>query len=64
MRTVFRPGAAAGPPPIMSRELVYTGITRAMGRVEIWGSEAAFTAAVERRLVRASALRERLWGAD
>ncbi|HYH41795.1 MAG TPA: exodeoxyribonuclease V subunit alpha [Burkholderiales bacterium] len=49
--------------PIMSRELVYTGITRARDRVEIWGSEAAFTAAVERRLVRASALQERLWGA-
>jgi ATP-dependent exoDNAse (exonuclease V) alpha subunit len=24
--------------PIMSRELVYTGITRAMARVEIWGA--------------------------
>ena len=47
----------------MSRELVYTGITRAMKRVEVWGSEAAFTGAVERRLVRASALHERLWGA-
>ena len=47
--------------PIMSRELLYTGITRAMNGVEIWGSEAAFTAAVARRLVRASALQERLW---
>lgn len=28
--------------PIMSRELVYTGITRAMSGVEIWGSEALF----------------------
>jgi exodeoxyribonuclease V alpha subunit len=50
------------PSAIMSRELVYTGITRAMKRVEIWGSEATFRDAVERRLVRASALRERLWG--
>jgi exodeoxyribonuclease V alpha subunit len=47
--------------PIMSRELVYTGITRAMSRVEIWGNEAAFTEAVGRRLTRASALQERLW---
>jgi exodeoxyribonuclease V alpha subunit len=47
--------------PIMSRELVYTGITRAMRRVEIWGDDAAFSEAVGRRLVRASALRERLW---
>jgi exodeoxyribonuclease V alpha subunit len=47
---------------IMSRELVYTGITRAMKRVEIWGREEAFRDAVQRRLLRASALRERLWG--
>jgi exodeoxyribonuclease V alpha subunit len=46
---------------IMSRELVYTGITRARARVEIWGSEGAFVQAVQRRLVRASALQERLW---
>jgi exodeoxyribonuclease V alpha subunit len=50
--------------PVMSRELAYTGITRAMTRLEVWGDEAVFTAAVERRLVRASALQERLWGLD
>ena len=50
--------------PIMSRELVYTGITRAMNRVEIWGNESTFCGAVERRLVRASALRERLWSPE
>jgi exodeoxyribonuclease V alpha subunit len=49
------------PSPIMSRELVYTGVTRAMTRVEIWGSEQTFRDAVGRRHVRASALRERLW---
>jgi exodeoxyribonuclease V alpha subunit len=49
------------PSPIMSRELVYTGITRAMNRVEIWGNESVFSDAVEHRLVRASALQERLW---
>jgi len=48
--------------PVMSRELVYTGITRAMTRLEIWGEEAAFTGAVARRLFRASGLQERLWG--
>jgi exodeoxyribonuclease V alpha subunit len=47
--------------PILSRELIYTGISRAMNRVEIWGDEAVFTEAVSRRLVRASALQERLW---
>ncbi|MGZ5146224.1 MAG: ATP-binding domain-containing protein, partial [Burkholderiales bacterium] len=49
------------PSPIMSRELVYTGITRAMNHVEIWGNESVFSDAVEHRLVRASALQERLW---
>jgi exodeoxyribonuclease V alpha subunit len=49
--------------PIMSRELVYTGITRAMSRVAIWGDEAVFREAVGRRLTRASALQERLWRA-
>ncbi|HEX2827254.1 MAG TPA: exodeoxyribonuclease V subunit alpha [Burkholderiales bacterium] len=47
--------------PIMSRELVYTGITRAKSRVEIWGDAAVFREAVGRRLTRASALQERLW---
>ena len=48
--------------PVMSRELVYTGITRAMTRLEVWGDEAVFTGAVARRLDRASGLHERLWG--
>lgn len=47
--------------PVMSRELVYTGITRARSRVEIWGTEEVFVRSVERRLERASALRGRLW---
>jgi exodeoxyribonuclease V alpha subunit len=47
--------------PIMTRELVYTGLTRAMQRVELWATEAVFSAAIERRLARASALEERLW---
>lgn len=47
--------------PIMTRELVYTGITRARSAVEIWGGAAVFRDAVGRRLVRDSALHERLW---
>lgn len=47
--------------PILTRELVYTGITRAMQRVEIWGEPNVFGAAVRRRHRRASALGERLW---
>ena len=51
----------AEPSRIMSRELVYTGITRARDRVEIWGSGEVFVQAVRRRVVRASALHHRLW---
>jgi exodeoxyribonuclease V alpha subunit len=50
--------------PVMSRELVYTGITRAVSGVEVWGTETVFCEAVARRLVRASALQERLWGSE
>jgi exodeoxyribonuclease V alpha subunit len=46
---------------VMSRELVYTGVTRAREHVEIWGSEGVFIQAVQRRMMRASALRYRLW---
>lgn len=46
---------------VMSRELVYTGLTRARDHVEVWGSAAVFAQAVQRRLTRASALQDRLW---
>jgi exodeoxyribonuclease V alpha subunit len=49
------------PSPVLTRELLYTGLTRAMKHVEIWAWEATFLAAIERRLERASALKERLW---
>ena len=48
--------------PVMTRELLYTGITRARARMAICGAEEAFTAAVERQLQRTSGLREALWG--
>jgi exodeoxyribonuclease V alpha subunit len=46
----------------LSRELLYTAVTRARSRVEIWGSEEVFLRAVERRIERSSGLRDRLWG--
>jgi exodeoxyribonuclease V alpha subunit len=46
--------------PVLTRELVYTGISRARGRVTIWGNEAVFRHAVARRLGRASGLRDAL----
>lgn len=51
-----------GAPELLTRELVYTAITRAKRRVEIWGNPAAFVAAVSRRVSRSSGLRQRLWG--
>ena len=47
---------------ILSRELLYTAVTRARKRVEIWGDEEVFRRAVERRIVRNTGLRDRLWG--
>lgn len=47
--------------PVLTRELIYTGITRARKRVEIWGREAVFREAVNRRIRRSSGLREALW---
>ena len=46
----------------LSRELIYTGLTRAKSAAEIWGDEDVFRAAVSRRVERASGLREALWG--
>jgi exodeoxyribonuclease V alpha subunit len=47
----------------LTRELVYTGLTRAKSAVEIWGNEEVFRSAVSRRVQRTSGLREALWGA-
>jgi exodeoxyribonuclease V alpha subunit len=46
--------------PILTRELIYTGITRAAKKVEIWGNEDVFRLAVSRRIKRTSGLREAL----
>jgi len=53
------PGQAS---PVMTRELVYTAVTRARTRVELWGTRAVFEAALGRRLARSSGLRDALWG--
>ena len=46
--------------PVLTRELVYTGMTRAKKKVEIWGKEEIFLAAVSRRIERASGLSDAL----
>lgn len=47
---------------ILTRELLYTAVTRARRRVYLVGTEASVRAAVERPIARASGLRQRLWG--
>ncbi len=47
--------------PVLTRELIYTGITRAKKNVEIWGSEGVFRAAVSRRIMRTSGLYDALY---
>lgn len=48
--------------PILTRELLYTAVTRAEKGVLLVGTEASIRAAVDRPVSRASGLRERLWG--
>jgi exodeoxyribonuclease V alpha subunit len=47
--------------PILTRELLYTAVTRARKRLLVVGSEESLRAAVERPIARASGLRRRLW---
>ncbi len=47
--------------PLLTRELIYTAVTRARHRVEIWGRPDILAAAVGRRIHRASGLRNKLW---
>lgn len=46
--------------PLLTKELLYTAVTRAQRCVRIIGTEAALRAAVERPIVRASGLRTAL----
>jgi len=45
---------------ILTRELIYTGITRAISHVEIWGKEDIFSIGVSRRIARTSGLSDAL----
>jgi len=49
------------PSPVLSRELIYTALTRAKQQAVFYGAPEVFEAAVERRLRRSSGLRDRLW---
>jgi exodeoxyribonuclease V alpha subunit len=49
------------PSPVLTRELIYTGVTRARKKVAVWGREAVFVEGVGRCIERSSGLREALW---
>jgi exodeoxyribonuclease V alpha subunit len=57
---VLLPGADSR---ILSRELLYTAVTRAQQRLIVAGTESVIRAAVARPIARASGLRDRLWPA-
>jgi exodeoxyribonuclease V alpha subunit len=47
--------------PVLTRELIYTAVTRARSKITIWGQERILAAGISRRIVRRSGLRESLW---
>jgi exodeoxyribonuclease V alpha subunit len=49
---------------VLSRELLYTAVTRARRHIEIWGTEDVFRQAIERLTLRKSGLSERLAAGD
>ncbi len=63
----FGTAAVLLPPPgspVLTRELLYTAVTRARERLILAGTEASVRAAVARPAARASGLRRRLWEAQ
>jgi exodeoxyribonuclease V alpha subunit len=47
--------------PVLTRELLYTGTTRARETVEVWASAEILRQTIERKIERSSGLRDRLW---
>jgi exodeoxyribonuclease V alpha subunit len=47
--------------PILTRELIYTGATRARKFLEIWGIESVFLDSIHRQVERSSGLRDAIW---
>ena len=53
-----------GPSALLSRELIYTAITRARKQVILLGSEETITSGIEKRIERASGLHDSLWSSE
>ena len=58
---VVLPGASSA---VLTRQLLYTAVTRAQESVVVVGSEEAVRAAVGRPIARASGLTRRLWSTE
>lgn len=50
------------PSRVVTRELLYTAVTRARARVAVWATETVVRAGVAARVERSSGLRDALWG--
>jgi len=50
--------------PILSKELLYTGITRAKSKLTLLSKSAVIQTSLAQKVKRASGLRERLWGSS
>jgi exodeoxyribonuclease V alpha subunit len=48
--------------PVLTRELLYTAVTRARRKVVVWGRDDVLRTAVARHVQRSSGLRDALWG--
>ena len=47
--------------PVLTRELLYTGITRARKNISIWGTEGIIKTTISRKIERTSGLKDALW---
>ena len=48
--------------PVLTRELIYTALTRARKKITIWGAHSIMRGTIGRKIERASGLRDALWG--
>ncbi|UCF94319.1 MAG: ATP-binding domain-containing protein [Desulfobacterales bacterium] len=48
--------------PVLTRELIYTGLTRTRRKISIWGPQAVLNAAISRKIEGTSGLCDALWG--
>jgi len=47
--------------PVLTRELIYTGLTRARHKFSLWTKPSVFRRAIIKKIERTSGLRESLW---